>query len=87
MTAMHTFDTNEIERLIQAIEGLDALGYSCWFLEVFSVEKMITRLEGIPTDLPLLPGEMEMIATAYDEIMSLANWCDSQTVVRPTRSM
>ncbi len=80
-------ETNAVDRLIQAIEGLDALGYSCWFLEMFSVENMTTRLEGIPTDLPLLSGEIEMIATAYDEIMSLADWCDSQPVIGPKRSL
>ena len=87
MTAMHTLETNAIERLIQAIEALDAAGYSCWFLETVSVDNMIISLEGIPTELPLLPCEIGMIASAYDEIMALADWCDSRSVVGPKRSL
>ena len=87
MTAIHTLETDAIERLIQAIEALDAAGYSCWFLETASIENMIICLEGIPTELPLLPSEIGMIASAFDEIMSLADWCDSQPIIGSKRSL
>lgn len=87
MTATHTLETDAVERLIQAIEGLDAAGYSCWFLEEVTVENMAIFLEDIPIEVPLLLGEIEMIAAAYDDIMSLSDWCDSQTVIGPKRSL
>ena len=46
--------------------------------------------EDIGTDavkIGMLSGEESMRATAYDEIMSLADWCDSQPVIGPKRSL
>lgn len=76
-------DTDTIVQLMRAIELLDVAGYSYWFLEEFAVENMFVFLDGIPTEIPLLPSEIELLASAHDEIMALAGWNDASDPIGP----
>lgn len=83
MTATSLYESDAIEHLMHAIELLDAAGYSCWLAEEFAVENLLVCLEGIPNDIPLLPGEIELLAGVHDAIIALAGWEDEAVVSRP----
>lgn len=69
--------------LFRAIEALNRLGYDCWLLEEFAVERMHVIFQGIPAELPLLPGEVELLVSVRDEILALAEWVDDEVTCRP----
>lgn len=83
MTATYKQESDAIAMLMRAIDLLDAAGYSCWLLEEFAVENMFVFLDGIPTEIPLLPSEIELLASAHDEIMALAGWNDVSDPIGP----
>ena len=88
MTAILKTETDMVARLLKAIELLDSAGYTCWVLEEFAVENLFVFLDGIPTELPLLPGEVELLANAHDDLMSLAEWdCPDPSGPRQKRQM
>lgn len=66
--------TSLLDVLIMAIDRLEAEGYSCWLLEEFAVKNLCICLDDIPTELPLLPGEIELLASVHDELMMLSEW-------------
>lgn len=83
MSATTTHERYAADRLFRAIETLNRLGYDCWLLEEFAVEKMHVVLQGIPAELPLLPGEVELLVSIRDEILALAEWVDDEVACLP----
>lgn len=72
--------------LLRALDTLEAAGYTFWTMEEIEVEddySFLTRegwnilFEALPAELPLLPGEIELLASVLDEILALGSWDQS----------
>lgn len=83
MSVATIHDHDAADRLVRAIEMLDSLGYACWLLEEFAVESLHIHFHEIPWDIPLLSGEVELLASAESEIFALADWMDGEADDRP----
>lgn len=83
MSAATIHEHDAADRLVRAIEMLDSLGYACWLLEEFAVESLRIHFHEIPCDIPLLPGEVELLGSVQSEILTLADWTDGEADDRP----
>lgn len=79
--------------LLQALDTLEAEGYTFWMMEEAEVEddypdgieatgnaSECPELDGLricfdalPADLPVLPGEIELLASVFDDLLFLAS--------------
>jgi len=71
--------------LLQAIECLEANGYSAWLIEECDDENtelvrspaLTIRFENLPEGLPVLESEIALLATVLREIMLLGGFDDT----------
>jgi len=71
--------------LLQAIESLEANGYSAWLMEECHDEDnelvrspaWTIRFQNLPEDLPVLESEISLLATVLREIMLLGGFEDT----------
>ena len=71
--------------LLQAIERLEANGYSAWLMEECDDENTeplgtpawAIRFQNLPEDLPVLESEISLLATVLREIMLLGGFEDT----------
>ena len=71
--------------LLQAIECLEANGYSAWLMEEHDDEdneplrspSWAIRFQNLPEELPVLEGEITLLATVLREIMVLGRFDDT----------
>jgi len=71
--------------LLQAIERLEANGYSAWLIEECDDENnepvrspaLTIRFENLPEEFPVLESEIALLATVLREIMLLGGFEDT----------
>lgn len=83
MTTVSDEESPQLRRILQAIDALDAHGFSCWLVEEVDEETDLkqTRLWSVefqefPDQLPVLESEITLLASVIEEIMVLGSYSE-----------